>query len=86
MTDMTHDELVERLKYNAEMFTGASLERRLFSEAAARITGLEATLKEIARQPLIKDIDGEDLEWASFEDGYEHCVLIARAALGGKDE
>jgi len=61
--------------------------------AAARITELEAenarlreALKEIASQPLIEAMNDEDLERASFEDGYDYCVRQARAALAGQGD
>jgi len=92
-------DLVERLRsatarLMSESADQATIRRNTaIKEAAARITELEAenarlreALNEIARQPLAEAMDDEDLDRASFEDGYDYCVRHARAALAGQGD
>ena len=69
------------------------MEKMVLAGYATRITELEAenarlceALNEIARQPLAEAMNDEDLERASFEDGYDYCVRHARAALAGQGD
>ena len=43
-----------------------------------------SALKEIARQKLTKEMDDDMAIAASFEDGYNECVRVAREALENK--
>jgi len=54
-------------------------EHEIRAAAEARITKLEETLKDIARQKLIAEMD--DPYMGCFEEGYEACILNARDVL-----
>ena len=86
---MSEREIVERLKYNAEMFTDASLERRLFTEAAALIERLAAERDEaraerekaIAKAIALEDELEHSNKWANLVEaqGLDHFDALAES-------